>query len=517
MACRQASPRPFNVGVLRYPILVSLAMLLAAALLQQAASAQPKPMSGTHLIPRQPSPAQPRTKQSVAVPFQVGDPLTVPAFSFVLIGGGPYTTTTTCRYVSENAYIFVEDDVWGGPRVDQTRIDALGASFEETTPRDPNRGIYDVVTDVFGPAPDVDGDPRVLIVVLDILDSPFTGSTFIGYFDTNNQTGQAMREIVYMDTNPLEIDSDLARATLAHEFQHMIHWQGDQDEDKWIDEGCSEYAELACGYKDTTEAAGETFLGVPNVSLTSWDDLPFDFDQTFLFMTYFAQRFGESTMIALVENDLNSIEGVNATLSTMGEVRFDELFFDWTAATYFDGEGKFGYERISLGTVDRDTISVGARTQRRARLWGTDMLLLDQPGQYNVTIESVGDNEVVAVLLMDEPAVRGQITIRAEAGSQKTVSIYTPGLIAVAMTSISGTSEDYALSFSSGNLVGDTAAAADADRDGDVDFADFLSFAEHFSTIAGRLGYDPTYDYDGNRAINFTDFLIFASHFGTTL
>jgi hypothetical protein len=73
------------------------------------------------------------------------------------------------------------------------------------------------------------------------------------------------------------------------------------------------------------------------------------------------------------------------------------------------------------------------------------------------------------------------------------------------------------LSFSSGNLVGDTAAAADADRDGDVDFADFLSFAEHFSTIAGRLGYDPTYDYDGNRAINFTDFLIFASHFGTTL
>ena len=112
--------------------------------------------------------------------------------------------------------------------------------------------------------------------------------------------------------------------------------RGDTDEDKWIDEGCSEYAELACGYKDTTETSAETFLGSPNVSLTIWDDLPFDFDQTFLFMTYFAQRFGESAIKSLVENDLNSIEGLNATLEIFGEVRFDELFFDWSAANFFD-------------------------------------------------------------------------------------------------------------------------------------------------------------------------------------
>ena len=479
--------------------------------------AELRPVSGTHLIPHLPRTNPVWTKQTSGGPFQVGDTLTVPAFSFVLFGGGHYTTTTTCRYVGDNAYIFVEDEVWGGPRVDQERIDGLGESFDAATPRDPNRGIYDIDTDLFGDPPDVDGDPRILVVVLDILDSPITGSTFIGYFDTNNQTGQAMREIVYLDTNPLDIESDLARATLAHEFQHVLHWSGDEDEDKWVDEGCSEYAELACGYKDTTETAGETFLIAPNVGLTLWEDLPFDFDQTYLFMTYFVQRFGESSLRSLVGNDLNGIDGINATLTSLGDVAFDELFFDWSAATFFDGPGRFGYDRISLGTVGRDTISVSARTQRKARLWGSDYLLLDQPGQYDVTIESLGDNRVAAVLLMDAPAELGQITIAAEAFGSKTASLYTAGLQGVSVTSISGTTEDYAISFTPNTIEMASAEAADPDRDGDVDFSDFLNFAEHFSTVAGRLGYDPTYDYNADRTIDFTDFLIFASHFGTAL
>jgi hypothetical protein len=493
----------------------AVTVMILVALSPFAAHSQPRPISGTHLIPRNSTPALPSRKQTVT-PFQVGDPLTVPAFSFVLFGGGLYTTTTTCRYVGDNAYIFVEDEIWGGPRVDQARIDSLGIAFDQSTPRDPSRGIFDIVTDVFGDPPDVDGDPKTFIVVLDILDSPFTGSTIIGYFDTNNQTGQAMREIVYLDTSPLDIESDLARATLAHEFQHLIHWGGDADEVKWVDEGCSEYAELACGYKDTSETAGETFLTASNVSLTIWEDLPFDFDQTYLFFTYLAQRFGETSLKALVQNELNSIEGVSAALSTLGNVRFEELFFDWSAATWFDEDGKFGYDRITLGAVGRDTVSVASRIVRKARLWGSDYIVLDQPGQYDVTLESLGDNEVAATLLLGVPEVTGQITISAPAGGQVTVSLYTEGLQAVSVASISGTSEDYAISFTSGSLLASSAAASDADRDGDVDFTDFLRFAEHFSTIAGRLGYDPTFDYNSDRSINFPDFLIFASHFGTT-
>ena len=450
------------------------------------------------------------------MPFAVGDTLTVPAYSFRLIGGGPYTTTTTCRYVGENCYVFVEDEVWGGVDVDQARVDGIAESFDQTTNRDPARGIYDIVTDVFGDAPDVDGDPRILIVLLDVLDSPFTGSSVVGYFDINNQSGQVMREVVYLDTNPLGLSSELARATLAHEFQHMIHWNGDGDEAKWVDEGCSEYAELACGYKDTTETAGETFLIAPNNSLTVWEDLPFDFDQAYMFFAYFVGRFGESVLRPLVANETNGIDGVNESLETLGSARYADVFFDWAAATYFDGEDDLGYERITVGQVDRDTVSVASRIVRRARLWGSDFIVLDQPGQYDITLESLGDNDVAATLLIRDPEPTGQITIQALAGGTVAASLYSGGLEAVTITSTSGSSEEYAISFSPNTLVPGTPNASDADRDGDVDFNDFLSFAAHYATVAGRLGYNPTFDYNTDRSIDFSDFLIFAGHFGTS-
>lgn len=495
---------------------ILLALATASLTLATAVQAQPlRPVSGTHLIPRNPAADRPRPKQVVQTSFKVGDTLTVPAFSFVLIGGGLYTTTTTCRYVGENAYIFVEDEVWGTVRVDQARIDALGEAFDRSTPRDPNRGIYDINTELFGDPPDVDGDPRIFIIVLDILDSPFTGTTFVGYFDTNNQTGQAVREMLYIDTNPLDIESELARATLAHEFQHVLHWRGDVDEDKWIDEGCAEYAELACGYKDTTETAGESWLGAPNVRLTVWEDLPFDFDQAYLFTSYLVQRVGESVLRPLVEHDGNGIDGLNAVLADFGELRFDELFFDWSAATWFDGEDNLGYRDIRLGTVARDTIDVASRTTRKARLWGSDFLALNTRGRYDVTLESLGDNAVAAVLLVDAPEEPGRVVISVEAGETEAVSLYGDGLTAVCVTSMSGTGEDYAISFTSHAIDGSSPQAADADRDGDVDFDDFLAFAERFNSVAGRLGFDPTFDYDRNRVVDFLDFLTFASHFGT--
>jgi hypothetical protein len=485
--------------------------LIAVILLSSITYAQTRGASGTHLIPRVQRPVL--TRQTTATTFQVGDQLTVPAFSFVLIGGGIYQTTTTCRYVGKNVYVFVEDVIANKPQVHDARIAEIAQIFDASTAADPNRGVYDISTDLFGAPPDVDNDPRILIVLLDILDSQITGSTFIGYFDANNQTGQAMREILYVD--PLESVSNPPQ-TLAHEFQHMLHWYGDSDEDVWIDEMCSEYAELACGYKDTTTTAGETFLQAPNIKLTVWEDLPFDFDQVYLFGVYLAQRVGEQVFRPLVSEQLNGVEGLNTSLAKLGKARFEDLFFAWTAATYFDGPAALGYKRIDLGQVGTDTVSTSDRTQRLARLWGADYLVLDQPGRYDVTLESLGDNTVAATLLLDSPTDPGYIVISTDPGTIKTVSVYSDKLTAVAVSTIAGTSESYGLSFKSGTITAESAEAADSDKDRDVDFEDFLRFAGHFNTTADRLGYDPSYDYNTDHQIDFTDFLIFASHFGAS-
>ena len=59
-----------------------------------------------------------------------------------------------------------------------------------------------------------------------------------------------------------------------------------------------------------------------------------------------------------------------------------------------------------------------------------------------------------------------------------------------------------------------TAANADLDGDGDVDFSDFLIFAAAFGTSEGGPGYNAAADLDGDGTVAFSDFLIFANAFG---
>ena len=56
---------------------------------------------------------------------------------------------------------------------------------------------------------------------------------------------------------------------------------------------------------------------------------------------------------------------------------------------------------------------------------------------------------------------------------------------------------------------------ADFDGDGQVTFADFLTFAGKFGTGRGEERYDARYDLDSDGEIGFSDFLIFANNFGT--
>ena len=59
-------------------------------------------------------------------------------------------------------------------------------------------------------------------------------------------------------------------------------------------------------------------------------------------------------------------------------------------------------------------------------------------------------------------------------------------------------------------------SVADFDRNGQVDFADFLAFIAQFGTSRGDSNYDAKYDLDGDGTIGFSDFLIFTSLFGTS-
>ena len=59
------------------------------------------------------------------------------------------------------------------------------------------------------------------------------------------------------------------------------------------------------------------------------------------------------------------------------------------------------------------------------------------------------------------------------------------------------------------------APSPDFNRDGEVNFTDFLSFAAHYDTKMEDAEFDVAYDLDQNGQIGFSDFLIFASAYGS--
>ncbi len=54
----------------------------------------------------------------------------------------------------------------------------------------------------------------------------------------------------------------------------------------------------------------------------------------------------------------------------------------------------------------------------------------------------------------------------------------------------------------------------DFNGDGQVDFLDFLLFAQNFGASQGDANYSPGLDLDSDGSVGFTDFIIFAQAFG---
>jgi len=229
-----------------------------------------------------------------------------------------YFTTATCRAVGDYCYIFVEDSQWDKRKVTGTGVAKLKRAFDDATPGDSTKGIYEILTDSIGQPPDdIDLDPRIYILILDIPDGYNGSNNFVaGYFQPLNQNqgnqrdpGTGMQfssnevEMIYIDSDPLNTDDILSREILAHEFQHLIHWRSDPNEDIWINEGCSDYAALTlCGYGNGRRSWHlDAFERAPQTSLVYW---PYgmvsplaNYGAAYLWIVYLHEHYGGAQTI----------------------------------------------------------------------------------------------------------------------------------------------------------------------------------------------------------------------------
>jgi hypothetical protein len=141
-------------------------------------------------------------------------------------------------------------------------------------------------------------------------------------------------------------------STLAHEFQHMIHWNVDRNETTWINEGMSELASYLNGYGPSGFVP--FYMSTPGIQLNTWpeDDttLP-HYGAAYLFLHYFYERFGTDLTRQLASSPINGLESIDAVLAgAESGVTADELFIDWTIANALNdpelAEGRYHYREI---------------------------------------------------------------------------------------------------------------------------------------------------------------------------
>ena len=280
-----------------------------------------------------------------------------------------YRTKATLRSIGDFCYIFVEDSQWRRT-VTAKVVQSLNRVFEQLTLSDRNRGIYQIETQAFGQPPNIDGDDRIYILLLDIPDRfRFQGEFVGGYFNPIDQArgklihpklGKLMwsneRDMIYIDADPLNVGSNEGFGIVAHEFQHLIHWKHDQNEEIWVNEGISEYAMSLCGYPSVEHL--QAFVQKPDTSLTNWPtegkiQLP-SYGATYLWILYLDEHYGGTNFVSsLLKNRLVGISGINQVLQLHGfRQSFSSVFSDWKIANYLDDmnfeRGKFGYSKVNI-------------------------------------------------------------------------------------------------------------------------------------------------------------------------
>lgn len=247
-----------------------------------------------------------------------------------------FRVTASLAYITPHLYMWVEK----GSKVDQEALERSAKLFEEQT--------YPTNHQYFGSewSPGIDSD-----VHLSVLHTRRLGKNTGGYFFSTDEYSHLAneysneQEMFYVNLDTITVGSDFYDGVLAHEFQHMIHFHADPNEDLWLNEGLSVLAaslnNFDIGMVDTY------FLSQPDIQLNAFDYQEGSggahYGASFLFARYLLDRYGKEAIQKLVEAPENGFDGIEAALG----VEAGDLYSDWVAALYLD--------RIPVGNGDADT------------------------------------------------------------------------------------------------------------------------------------------------------------------
>lgn len=216
----------------------------------------------------------------------------------------------------------------------------------------------------------------------------------------------------------------LYESTIAHEYQHLIHFDYDPNELSWVDEGMADLAEAVNGYAFTernppesgANAHIQSFFGNargtarqngqpvqivpagPENSLPLWGDqgpreILADYGIAFAFMLYVDTQFGGAPFMRAWHNsDLQGIAGFEAALKTFGyNTTFTQVYRDFAVAMVVDrmiDDGLPGGENVDRYRVNRLRAQINVDTDQAfstpgAPPYGADYVRIIDPQLLN--------------------------------------------------------------------------------------------------------------------------------------
>ncbi|UCE19880.1 MAG: hypothetical protein JSV84_05935 [Gemmatimonadota bacterium] len=314
----------------------------------------------------------------VTQPWEVGDTASFWAYDFHFFREY-YRTRMTLRAIGDHCYVWVQDSSWNKGNIDSNDVVAILEAFEEVTPAaddtasgilSDTRGVYDELTDMYGLPPDVDGDPRIYILILDCTEG-MGAAAMPGYFDPVNQLNRAenshsnAREMIYIDCNPFDPGTD-GLWSMAQQFTHLLLYGNDPDEECWLHEGLTYLSQFLCGYGVANPGifSRQPLLWYLQSHLSNDDcrEQPEIQDQvkTVMFMQYLFEHYGIDVIRTLAaDTEHSGTEVVTAALAANGYVKvdFDSVFVDEQLAWFLDAPenwfygGKYSFKYYDSGYV----------------------------------------------------------------------------------------------------------------------------------------------------------------------
>jgi hypothetical protein len=265
--------------------------------------------------------------------------------------------------------------------------------------------IYQRNREIFGKewSPGIDNDVHLTILYAQKLGGA------AGYFSSTDslmpeiEKFSNMAEMFYLSADYINLSDLFAYGVLAHEFQHMIHWNIDRNEASWVNEGLSELAVELNGF--TTGGFSFLFAAEPDLQLNFWpgndqgDSTP-HYGASYLFIKYLFERFGSGFIGDLVSQRKNGMQGLDAELSLIQEknqqstITSEQIFQDWTIANLLQNDeianGIYGYGKGSSipSFSPTEIIECGSETVgRTVNQFGTDFVEISCESDYEILVQ----------------------------------------------------------------------------------------------------------------------------------